>query len=97
MHNTAEGTYFSTFLKETMNSYLLTLGEFDTDFENNISPFFFLFGTMFLTLTLLNLVIALMSDAYEEVMSSITEQDAADINLMIIDVEKMFFMNRARG
>ena len=52
---------------------------------------------MFLMLTLLNLVIALMSDAYEEVMSGITEQDAFDTNLMIIDVEKMYFMNRQKG
>jgi hypothetical protein len=40
---------------------------------------------------MLNLVIALMSDAYEEVMSGIVEQDASDTNLMIIDVEKLFF------
>lgn len=52
---------------------------------------------MFLTLTMLNLVIALMSDAYEEVMSGIVEQDASDTNLMIIDVEKMFYWNRNKG
>ena len=80
-----------------MNSYLLTLGEFNTEFNNSIQEFLFLFGTMFLMLTLLNLVIALMSDAYEEVMSGITEQDAFDTNLMIIDVEKMYFMNRQKG
>jgi hypothetical protein len=83
-----------------MNSYLLTLGEFNTEFNGSnakIAQFLFIFGTMFLTLTMLNLVIALMSDAYEEVMSGITEQDAFDTNLMIIDVEKMFFQNRNKG
>ena len=76
---------------------MLTLGEFNTEFSNSIQEFLFIFGTMFLMLTLLNLVIALMSDAYEEVMSGITEQDAFDTNLMIIDVEKMYFMNRQKG
>ena len=95
MHD--EGTFFTTFKDETMKAYLLTLGTFDTNFENSVSPFLFLFGSMFLTLTMLNLVVALMSDAYAEVMGSITEQDAADTNLMIIDVEKMFFQNRQRG
>ena len=52
---------------------------------------------MFLTLTMLNLVVALMSDAYEEVMSGIVEQDASDTNMMIIDVEKLYFKNRNKG
>ena len=46
---------------------------------------------------MLNLVIALMSDAYEEVMSSITEQDTFDTNSMIIETEKKFFWKRAKG
>ena len=57
-----------------MKAYLLTLGEFDTNsLDTPLPAFLFIFGTVFLTLTLLNLVIALMSDAYEEVMSEITE------------------------
>ena len=38
-----------------------------------------------------------MADAYEEVMSGIVEQDASDTNLMIIDIEKMFFWKRNEG
>jgi len=73
MEDENQGEFFSFMLKQTMDSYLLTLGEFNTDYETSIHQFLFIFGTMFLTLTMLNLVIALMSDAYEEVMSGITE------------------------
>ena len=46
---------------------------------------------------MLNLVIALISDAYEEVMNSITEQDAFDTNLMIIEAEIFYFWKRKAG
>ena len=49
---------------------------------------------MFNQIVMLNLVIALMSDAYEEVMSSIIEQDTFDTNSMIIETEKKFFWKR---
>jgi len=77
-----------------MQGYLLSLGEFDTDFASSLSQVLFTFGTVFLMLTLLNLVIALMGDAYEEVMSGIIEQDANDTNLLIIEMEKLFFWKR---
>lgn len=77
-----------------MSSYLLALGEFDTDFSSSFAQFIFVFGTVFLMLTLLNLVIALMGDAYEEVMSGIAEQDTNDTNSMIIEMENYFFWKR---
>jgi len=77
-----------------MNGYLLSLGEFDTEFSTSLSQVLFTFGTVFLMLTLLNLVIALMGDAYEEVMSGIVEQDANDTNNLIVEMEKLFFWKR---
>ena len=46
---------------------------------------------------MLNLIIALMSDTYEEVISNIVEQDAFETNLMIIDTEILFFWKRDQG
>jgi hypothetical protein len=92
----AEG-FFKSMGVKTMSSYLLTLGDYDTDFEKGMAYFLFVFGTVFLTLTMLNLVIALMSDAYEEVMSGISEQDTSDTNLMIIEMEKFYFWKRNSG
>lgn len=86
--------FFKGMLHMTMASYLLSLGEFDTDFATSLAQVLFTFGTVFLMLTLLNLVIALMGDAYEEVMSGILEQDANDTNNLIIEMEKLFFWNR---
>ena len=46
---------------------------------------------------MLNLVIAVISDAYEEVMNGVSERDAYDTNLMIIEAEIMHFWKRDSG
>ena len=97
MDKSLVGSFFSEMLNWTLKSFLLTLGDFNTDFNGKLDTALFIFGSVFLTLIMLNLVIALMSDAYEEVMTSIVEQDAFDTNLMIIDVEQLFFWKRSSG
>ena len=90
------GELFETMLKQTYKSFLLTLGEFDTENDTNFEQFVFLFAVIFSTVVMLNLVIALMSDAYEQVMSSVEEQDLSDTNSMIIDAECLFKWNRSK-
>ena len=53
-----------------------------------------MFSTFMLTLILLNLVIAQMSDIYENVMTTIHETDNKELNTMIIQYENKLFWKR---
>ena len=97
MNETNIGQFLKMVSEHTFKTYLLTLGEFDTEIETTFEEQVFIFGTIFSTVIMLNLIIALMSDAYEEVISNITEQDAFETNLMIIDTEILFYWKRQQG
>ena len=84
-------------LTETFSAFLLTLGEFDTKPETVFQRQVFIFATVFATVVMLNLVIALISDAYEEVMNGIEERDAYETNQMIIEAEILHFWKRNDG
>ena len=84
-------------VEQTFKSYLLTLGEFDTEMISTFEKQVFIFATFFATVVMLNLVIALMSDAYEEVMNEVDERDAYETNQMIIEAEIMHFSKRDSG
>jgi hypothetical protein len=56
----------------------MTLGEFDdTSFKSSgvVGPLVFYLSTILMTLILLNLVIAIMTDTFEKVMTTIKAQD----------------------
>lgn len=50
-----------------------------------------------MTIILLNLIIALMSDTYEKVMTNIIQLDGRQLNTIIIQCENFLFFNRHRG
>ena len=54
-------------------------------------------ASFLLIVTLSSLLVAQMSDCYEEVMTSIEEHDARVINKLIIDVEILKSWKRKRG
>ena len=84
-------------LESLWSSFLLTLGEFDLD---NMGPFekaIFVIESFLMTIILLNLIIALMSDTYEEVMTNIVQLDGRQLNSIIIQCENFLFFNRGRG
>jgi hypothetical protein len=58
---------------------------------------FFMMASFLLIVTLSSLLVAQMSDCYEEVMTSIEEHDARVINKLIIDVEILKSWKRKKG
>ena len=65
------------------------LGDFDKDDytideKTIVGPLLFFVATSILPLLLLNLVIAIMSDTYEKVMTNVYESDNMTLNTMIL-------------
>jgi hypothetical protein len=60
------------------------LGEFPDDpfsaEKSSVVPTLFFFGTLILPVIMLNLVIAIMSDTYEKVITSIGDSDNKQLN-----------------
>ena len=66
--------YFSQLINSFLNTYLLALGEFDFEEFNTRGPFsqallwvLFLFFTFMLQITFVNMVIAIMSQTFDNV------------------------------
>lgn len=79
------------------SSFLLTMGEFDLDDMGPFEKAIFVIESFLMTIILLNLIIALMSDTYEEVMTNIVQLDGRQLNTIIIQCENFLFFNRNRG
>ena len=77
--------------------YLLGMGEFDTEFENYDAPevtmFFFFSCTVIINIVMLNILIALVSDAYGKINSE--RQEANDQERIRI-IEELQYMVTAR-
>jgi len=77
------------------------LGEFPDDpfsaEKSAVIPTLFFFGTLVLPVIMLNLVIAIMSDTYEKVITSIADSDNKQLNTMILQFENMKFWARSHG
>lgn len=81
--------------KAFFTQWLLTFGEFDdNDWKNTQGAILFSVSTCILTLILMNLVIAIMSDTYEKVMTGINESDNKQLNSMILQYENLLFLQR---
>jgi len=76
------------------------LGEFgDDDFEGEVvvAKGVFFIATLVMTVIMLNLVIAIMSDTYEKVITSIGDSDNKQLNSMILTFEDLKFWARGHG
>lgn len=80
---------------------MLSLGEYNLDDKLDKITFgealLFCFSSGILALILTNLVIALMSDTYEKVMTSIKESDCRQLNTMVMQYENMLCFKRDGG
>ena len=64
------------------------------DAANNVEPFIFIVATAVLPMILLNLVIAIMSDTYEKVITNIEESDNQQKNSIILQFENYMWWKR---
>ena len=85
----AAGSLWSTFQ--------LTIGEYSLDDLDYFVQVLFALEAFFMNIILLNLIIALMSDTYENVMTNIVELDGRQLNSMIIECENFLFWKRHMG
>ena len=82
---------FATFLSK---SYLLDLGEFDTDNLLTLDWFFFFLATVINPLIMLNLLISIMGDTFARVQEGIEVADRKELTEMILEVEYLMFWKR---
>jgi len=78
---------------------LLLFGEFQDGeaYATNEGTALFILAACILTLILLNLVIAIMSDTYERVMTNIVDSDNKQLNSMILQYENFLAWKRKAG
>lgn len=92
-----EITINSTF-KNLGKQWLLMFGEFEDDplsaDKTIILPILFLIATAILPMILLNLVIAIMSDTYENVVTNGGDSDNKQLNTMMLQFENLMFWKR---
>jgi hypothetical protein len=56
----------------------------------------YVFATFFLSLVMMNLIVALMSDTYNNVMTNIQVEDSRQLNSMILMYENMMFWQKKK-
>lgn len=71
-------------------------GDF-SDSDAFVWRMFVLLSTFISNVVLLNLIIAFMSDAYGEVMSTVFEKKNRTLNYMTLRLEKVIFWNKNKG
>jgi hypothetical protein len=54
-------------------------------------------STFFITLVMMNLLIAIMSDTYDRVINDITATDGWELNQMILELESLLFWKKSLG
>lgn len=80
------------------HNYRLMFGDFDLqDDISNSGWILFVVSSCLMTLVMLNMLIAIMSDTYARVMGDIVPSDYAELNDMILEEELMLFRKRNSG
>lgn len=77
-----------------LNVYLIIFGEYSLDDYKPAQWVVFIFATLLLSLIMLNLLIAIMSDTFERVMAEIEQSDGLELNDLILDAESIQFWRR---
>ena len=60
------------------------LGDYDVDNYQNFDYILYVLASIFMTIVMLNLVIAIMGDTYSRVMTEIPETDGQQLNKLIL-------------
>mmetsp|Transcript_47197 Transcript_47197/g.34502 ORF Transcript_47197/g.34502 Transcript_47197/m.34502 type:complete len:162 (+) Transcript_47197:3124-3609(+) len=77
--------------------YDLMYGNFDTENYNIAGWIIFYFASILMTLVMLNMLIAIMSDTYARVMSEIIPSDYYELTTLILEQEELLFWKRNSG
>ena len=90
------------YMRSFEHTWLLMFGEFDEDdYDKNLrtlnGPIIFFLNTCIMPLIMLNLLIAIMSDTYANVMESIKDTDYKAMNIIIMQIEHYLFWKRNIG
>jgi hypothetical protein len=70
-----------------LNMYLVTFGDYSVEEYNSFMWILFILSTIILSLIMLNLLIAIMSDSYDRVIDQIEETDGKELNDLILEAE----------
>jgi hypothetical protein len=62
--------------------------------NNTWENILYVIATFFLSLVMMNLIVALMSDTYNNVMTNIQVEDSRQLNSMILMYENMMFWQK---
>lgn len=74
------------------------LGDWAVDDYTEVCHFeLYALASVFMTIVLLNLVIAIMGDTYSRVMTEIPETDGRQLNQLILNQESLYFWKRKSG
>eukprot|EP00350_Pseudokeronopsis_sp_OXSARD2_P009067 CAMPEP_0170551974 /NCGR_PEP_ID=MMETSP0211-20121228/9954_1 /TAXON_ID=311385 /ORGANISM="Pseudokeronopsis sp., Strain OXSARD2" /LENGTH=198 /DNA_ID=CAMNT_0010859465 /DNA_START=3153 /DNA_END=3745 /DNA_ORIENTATION=+ len=77
--------------------YDMMYGNFATDNYNTAGWIIFIIASILMTLIMLNMLIAIMSDTYARVMSEIVPSDYYELNSLILEQEEILFWKRNHG
>ncbi|CDW74847.1 wd-40 repeat protein [Stylonychia lemnae] len=79
--------------------YRLIYGDFGMIADDTGTALWIVFigSSFFITLIMMNLLIAIMSDTYDRVMNDITSTDGWELNQLILEQESMMFWKRNKG
>jgi len=79
------------------SEYRLMYGDFDVDNLDTSGWILFVMGSCLMTLVMLNMLIAIMSDTYARVMSEIVPFDYFELNNLILEQEEILVWKRNSG
>mmetsp|Transcript_21646 Transcript_21646/g.15898 ORF Transcript_21646/g.15898 Transcript_21646/m.15898 type:complete len:175 (+) Transcript_21646:1462-1986(+) len=79
------------------HNYRLTFGDFNPDDYSVAGWTVFIIASTFMTLIMLNILIAIMSDTYARVMGDIVPSDYKELTNMVLEQEEIMIWNRSKG
>lgn len=83
-----------TFKELIVNIYSLSYGQFNIEFDTDMQKFIFVVATLIITLTMLNLIIALMGDMFQQVKSALDIADRKEMASIILEVDSILWMRK---
>ena len=86
-----------TMVGSLKHNYRLMFGDFNPDDYTTAGWILFIIGSVFMTLVMLNMLIAIMSDTYARVMGEIIPSDYQELTNMILEQEEIMTWKRNSG
>lgn len=77
-----------------MQIYLLAFGEYSVDNYGTAEWILYVVATIFIPLIMFNMIIAIMSDTFERVTTTMIEADGNELNSLVLEQENLYFWVR---